>query len=101
MASTYNRGTRAKPRWYASVKLQDGAGKAYPTHALDKGTADRIAAAMQQRADRGLPAVEKVEKRETVSALAELWMGGLTNRNARQDKQRVRKYLVAEFGLLT
>jgi integrase len=101
MASTYNRGTRAKPRWYASVKLLDGTWRAYPTHALDKGTADRVAATMQQRADRGLPPVERTEKQKTVAELAELWIGGLTNRNREQDKSRVRKYLTPEFGHLT
>jgi integrase len=101
MASTYNRGTRAKPRYYASVKLLDGTWRAYPTHALDKATADRIAAEMQQRADKGLPPVEKKEKRPTVSELAELWMGGLTNRNRDQDRLRVRKYILPEFATLT
>jgi hypothetical protein len=88
MASTYNRGTRAKPRWYASVELLDGSWKAYPAHALDKATADRIAAEMQPRADRGLPPVEKVQKRQKVAELPELWMAGLTNRTREQDKGR-------------
>ncbi len=101
MASSYNRGTRAKPRYYGSVKLLDGTWKAYPTHALDKATADRIAAEMQQRADKGLPPVEKIEKRQTVAQLAELWIGGLANRTREQDKLRVRKYLLPEFGALT
>jgi integrase len=101
MASTYNRGTRAKPRYYASVKLLDGTWKAYPTHALDKTTADKIAAEMQQRVDRGLPPVEKIEKRKTVAELAELWMGGLANRNREHDKLRVRKYILPEFGRMT
>jgi integrase len=101
MASTYNRGTRAKPRWYASVKLLDGSWKAYPTHSLDKATADRIAAEMQQRADKGLPPVEKREKRQTVAELAALWTAGLGNRTADLDKGRVRKYLLPEFGPLT
>jgi hypothetical protein len=48
-----NRGP--SPRYYASVKLLDGTWRAYPTHARDKATADRIAAEMQQRADKGLP----------------------------------------------
>jgi hypothetical protein len=98
VASTYNRGTRAKPRYYASVKLLDGSWRAYPTHALDKGTADRIAAEMQQRADRGLPPVEKEEKRQTVAELAELWMRGMTNRNRKKDQARVRRYVLPEFG---
>ncbi len=101
MASTYNRGTRTKPRWYASVKLLDGTWKAYPTHAIDKETADRRASEMQIRADRGLPPVEKIEKRKTVAELAELWTGGLTNRTCEQDKTRVRKYLIPEFGALS
>ena len=101
MASTYNRGTRTKPRYYASVKLLDGTWKAYPTHALDKTTADKIAAEMQQRADKGLPPVEKKEKRQTVAQLSALWTSGLSNRTADQDKWRVKKYINPEFGGLT
>src|SRR5579862_505727 len=101
MASTYNRGTRSKPRWYASVKLLDGTWKAYPTHALDKETAERRAAEMQVRADRGLPPVEKIEKRKTVAELIALWLPSLTNRTSKKDCNRARKYLVPEFGDLT
>lgn len=101
MASTYNRGTRAKPRWYASVKLLNGDWKAYPTHAADKATADRRAAAMQLRADQGLPPVEKEERRQTVAELAELWMAGLTNRTAKQDQSRTRRFILPQLGAMT
>lgn len=101
MASSYNRGTRSKPNWYASVKLLNGQWKAYPTHAPNAATADRVAAAMQLRADQGLHPVDKEEKVQTFAELAELWMAGITNRTHKQDKSRMRRFIVPEFGAMT
>jgi integrase len=101
MASVYNRGTRAKPRWYASVKLLDGAWRAYPTYGNSKEEAQTRANEMQQRADRGLPVIARTEKRATVGELMTgegMWLASLSNRNAADDRRRACKHLVPAFA---
>src|SRR5690348_2047531 len=97
MASVYNRGTRAVPKWYAQVKQADGTWKCIRVHATTKPEAREAAEDMQRRIDEGKPPVVREEPSENCGELMEKWIASLTNRNAKDDKSRVRRALIPKF----
>jgi integrase len=100
MASVFNRGTRANPKFYVRVKA-DGRWLSRRTHALTLAEARRIAATMQAREERvslGLEAPAHASL--SARSLLEGWAAALTNRGAKNDRYRIAKHLVPRFGAL-
>jgi integrase len=98
MASIYNRGTRAIPKFYAQLKHLDGKWKMYRVHCNTGPEARAMAETAQGRIDRGLPPFEEPKVAELCSDLIEKWLTGLTNRNADDDRSRARRHLIPVFG---
>jgi integrase len=112
MASVFNRGTRAKPRWYAKFRDAGGGSRTLLTHQTSRAEAMKVAMELQARAFREASGVEKREEDSPLAGpLIERWVSGdvvkpgeprrwagLTNRSARRDAGRARGHLIPRFG---
>lgn len=75
MGSVYNRGTKAKPRYYMLYRELDGHRVNYPTHQRTKEDAERVCAACEERVRQGQvglpPRKSAKEPRLTVRVLGD------------------------------
>jgi integrase len=100
MASVFNRGSRATPRFYVRVKT-GGRWVSRRCHAETLAGARQIARTLQAREERvslGLEAPAHASL--SARSLLESWATSLTNRAARNDCYRIAKHLVPRFGSL-
>jgi len=98
MASVSNRGTRTSPRFYTRIKV-GGRWLSRRCHAETLAAARQVARALQAREERvslGLEAPASASL--SVRSLLESWLSGLSNRAAKNDSYRARKWLVPRFG---
>jgi integrase len=102
MASVYNRGTRDLPNWYAQLKHLDGKWRFHrlPETVKTKPEARSAMATAQERVKQGLPPFATAEARagETCKALMGKWLGGISNRNAQDDRTRAHRSIVPKFS---
>jgi len=100
MASTFNRGTRANPKFYTRIKVA-GRWVSRRCHAETLAGARQIARTLQAREERvslGLEAPASASL--STRSLMEGWSGALANRAARNDRYRIAKHLIPRFGAL-
>ena len=98
MGSVFNRGTRAKPKWYGKYKNADGGWKTVATKQPTKTLAKRYIDQIEGRVADGFVGIEKPSEEPLIAELMEAWLGGLSNRNADDDRSRVRKHVLPVFG---
>jgi integrase len=99
MASVFFRGPRSTPRWFARYRAPDGVWRARRVRVETKGDAMKIARQLEAQAERrryGLEPQEGADER--VGALLARWESGLTNRSAYDDRSRLRKWIVPQWG---
>lgn len=97
MGTVINRGTRGKPRWYVIYKDHNGkrrwVASGQPTKALARRFLDQIEA----RIANGQVGIEDPGEQPRCAELLERWAKGLRNRNAQDDRTRMRKHVLPEF----
>ena len=100
MASVFNRGSRATPRFFVRIKA-GGKWISRRCHALTLAEARRIAAALQAKEERvSLGLEQPAHASLSARSLLESWAGSLANRAARNDRYRIAKHLIPRFGAL-
>jgi len=101
MASTFNRGSRERPKWFARWRDQDGVWRSKLTHQPTRALAFKVALELQARAERQRIGIEKdVVTSPLVGPLMEQWSMGLTNRSSRDDIGRLRLHVKNRFATL-
>ena len=98
MGSIYNRGTRAKPRWYVSFKDLDGKRRSVNSMQPTKTLARRFLEQVEGRIADGKVGIEDPSDEPPMRELLEEWAAGLSNRNAQDDRTRVQRHLIPVFG---
>lgn len=98
MGSVYNRGTRAKPNWWGKFKERDGRWKSVPTKQPTKEQAKNWVKEVEARIRRGQVGVEGAREEPVCGSLMKTWSEGLRNRNARDDRSRLKNHLMPVFG---
>lgn len=99
VGSLTNRGSRSRPRWYASYKDTDGRRKmrALPGVAT-RDDAKKALALAESNVTHGRLGLAAKAKAMLVRDVMETWLASLRNRNAIRDRQRARKHLLPAFG---
>jgi len=101
MASTFNRGSRERPKWFARWRDQDGVWRSKLTHQPTRALAFKVALELQARAERQRLGLEKeIVTSPLVGPLMERWSMGLTNRSSRDDMGRLRLHMKPRFAAL-
>ena len=98
MGSVFNRGTRAKPKWYGKYKDADEKWKTVATKQPTKTLARRWVEQIEARLADGLVGIEQPSEEPKVAELMEQWLAGLTNRNAQDDRKRCENHVLPVFG---
>ena len=97
MGSLINRGTRSKPKWYVKYKDSDGRWKMRLSHQPTKEQARKYLARVEARVARGKVGIREEGDAPLLGPLMEQWLETLTNRNARDDRNRQKKHLHPRF----
>ncbi len=97
MGSTYNRGRRAKPNWYVSYRDLDGKWKARPSRQPTKAQAEAILREIEARIARGRVGIDEPRAIPMAGPLLDDWDKSLANRNAKDDRTRLRRHVVPAF----
>jgi integrase len=101
MASVFARGPKSAPRWYARFKAANGVWVSRRVRQETRRDAMRIALALEAKAERQRFGLEAPECAGVlVGELLKRWANGLTNRSAYDDRCRVQKWLIPQFGTL-
>jgi integrase len=103
MGSVFNRGTPAKPLWYVKYRDLGGAWKMMNSGQPTKAQARQILAHIEARVAAGkvgleVPAPKAEVKQPPSRELMRQWAATLTNRNAKDDRQRLERHLLPVFG---
>lgn len=98
MGSVYNRGTRAKPKWYVSYKDAEGDRKTVASKQPTKSLARSFVEEIEARIADGKVGITQPTDEPLIHSRMEDWLEGLTNRNAADDRSRVRKHVLPVFG---
>lgn len=101
MGSAFNRGTRDRPNWYVKFKDRDGKWKMVPSHQPTKALAGRYVGQIESRIAAGKVGIEQPEKLPRCGELMETWAKGLVNRNAGDDRSRLKRDIRPVFEKLT
>lgn len=101
MGSVYNRGTRNKPNWYARYKDADGTWKSVPSHQPTKAQARRYVEEIEARIAAGKVGIEQPTQLAKCGDLMRQWSDALVNRNATDDRNRMRLHLLPVFEAKT
>lgn len=94
MGSVYNRGTRAKPKWYVSYKDAEGERKTVPSKQPAKSLARSFVEEIEARIADGKVGIKQPTDEPLIQSRMEDWIKGLTNRNAADDRSRVKKHVL-------
>jgi integrase len=97
MGCVFNRGTRAKPNYYAKFKDRDGAWRMVPTKAATKAAAEIFLRQVEQNVAAGHVGVPQRTPAARVGPLLSAWAAGLRNRSASDDRSRVEVHLMPAF----
>ncbi len=101
MGSAFNRGTRDRPNWYVKFKDRGGKWKMVPSHQPTKALASRYVGQIEGRIAAGKVGIEQPEKLSCCGDLMDLWSKGLVNRNAADDRTRLKRHVRPVFEALT
>ena len=101
MGSVFNRGTRAKPKWYGKYKDADEKWKTVATKQPTKTLAKRYIDQIEGRIADGMVGIERPSEEPKIAELMERWLAGLTNRNAADDRKRCENHVLPVFGHLS
>lgn len=93
MGSTFNRGTRDNPAWYVKFKDNDGKWKMRPSKQETKERAKKFLRQVEGRVERGLVGIPEPDDTPSVGAHMDTWSKSLVNRNADDDRGRLKKHL--------
>ncbi len=97
MGSVYNRGSRSKPNWYVSYRDVDGGWKARPSRQPTKAQAEAVLREIEARIARGRVGLEEPRAIPLAGTLMEKWLETLANRNAADDRTRLRRHVLPTF----
>lgn len=97
MGSIYNRGTRGNPNWYVAFKDENGKRKAIPSKQPTKAQARKFLEQVEARIANGQVGIEKPTAQPLCGELMEKWAAALTNRNAKDDRSRLRRHVLPPF----
>lgn len=98
MGSVYNRGSRAKPKWYVSFKDAEGKRQTVASKQPTKTLARRFVEEIEARIADGKVGIEEPSDEPLIETLMQKWLDGLSNRNAQDDRTRVAKHVLPIFG---
>ncbi len=98
MGTVYNRGTRHKARWWVTYKEADGTRQWTASHQPTKAQARKYLEQIETRIAAGKVGIEEPKDEPLCGDLMTLWIDGLHNRNAQDDRTRWRRHLLPEFG---
>jgi|SRR5688572_29981268 hypothetical protein len=108
MGTIYRRGTRAHARYYLHYRAgrkEDGSPRYEMVAAKGARTiedAHKQLALIEARVGQGLtPVPEQAPASPRTKGLLERWRGGLSNRNADDDRSRIDRHLIPRFGEMT
>jgi len=100
MGSLVRRGSRANPKWFVKYKDADGRYKMRLSHQPTREQARKYLAQIEARVAAGKIGIEEAPDSDAVLLAGELleqWAETLSNRNARDDRSRVKLHLVPKF----
>ncbi|WP_428262153.1 tyrosine-type recombinase/integrase [Haliangium sp.] len=97
MGSIYNRGTRTKPNWYIAYKDANGRRKTVPSRQPTKALARKYLEQVEARIAAGKIGIEEPTVEPTCGELMNEWAAGLRNRNAQDDRSRLRRHVLPAF----
>jgi integrase len=100
MGSVINRGTRDSPNWYVKYKDMDDVWKRVPSHQPTKEQARKYLAAIEARVASGKVGIMETKIVPKCAELMQAWVDSLTNRNAQDDRYRLKNHLLPAFGSL-
>ena len=95
MGTVFNRGTKDKPNWYVGYR-ENGEWKYRPSHQPTKALAKRFVQEIEGRIARGQVGIDEPASAPLCGPLIEQFLGGLTNRNADDDRSRGRRHLLVQ-----
>src|SRR5215468_9176071 len=98
MGSTFNRGDRANPAWYVKFKDSDGLWKMRPSKQPTKEQAKTFLREVEGRVRRGLVGIPEVTDAPLAGPLMDAFAEGLVNRNAADDRSRLRRHVRPAFA---
>lgn len=98
MGSVYNRGTKARPNWYLRYKDSEGTWRWMPTHQPTKAAARHILLELEARIAAGKAGVKVAKDEPACAELLTQWGQGLRNRDADNDRSRLHRHILPEFG---
>lgn len=99
MASVFNRGSKAMPRWVAKFRDATGAWRTKTTAQRDRRAALKVAQELEAKGERQRLGLERPDAPDPLlGELINRWSLGLTNRSALHDRARVVRHLVPRFG---
>ena len=98
MGSVINRGSRSRPNWYLRFKDLDGTWRWHPSRQPTKSAARQILHKIEARIAEGLVGVEKPKHDPRCKELMDPWAAGLHNRDAVNDRSRLRRHVLPVFG---
>lgn len=97
MGSVIKRGTRDKPKYYVKYRDIDGRWKMRLSKQPTKETASKYLAQVEARVAKGKIGVEEVVVTPLAGELLEQWAATLANRNANDDRGRMKNHLLPKF----
>ena len=97
MGTVYNRGTRATPLWYVSYR-EHGKRVTRASHMPTKAQAKLFLGEIESRVARGTVGIEESGDAPMFEPLFTLFLEGLTNRNAKDDRSRGKRHVMTVFG---
>ncbi|MCC6750687.1 MAG: site-specific integrase [Deltaproteobacteria bacterium] len=98
MGSLTRRGTRDNPKWYVRYKDADGSWKMRLSHQPTRELARKYLAQVEARVAAGKIGIDERTDAPLARGLMETWAKSITNRNAEDDRRRLRKHLLPKFG---
>jgi integrase len=98
MGTVYNRGTRAKPNWWVKYKDANGKFQYTPSKQPTKTLAKKFLEQIEANIANGRVGIVEPSSKPTISELMPIWLGGLRNRNADDDRSRVRRHVLPAFA---
>lgn len=100
MAYSHNRGTKDEPKYYQRYKGHDGKWHWAPSWMAvrTKAASDRLCAEIEERVAQGKQPIPERRKDAPLMAKAlETWAESLQNRNAQDDRSRMRRHVLPRF----
>ncbi|MBI2373304.1 MAG: hypothetical protein HYV07_04840 [Deltaproteobacteria bacterium] len=100
MGSVFNRGTRAKPNYYIKYRDADGVWRMRRAKGAEtKEQARKLLAAAERNVSEGRAGIAPAAAEGLpCGELMEQWAAALGNRNARDDRSRLRNHVKPAFG---